>query len=1131
MSDHERGGYLARPGNERSRDHQRDWSGGSRSRAASAEHEPTYQPASAETRALTRKLRSAVADATTHLAELEAALQRGPAPAELEASLSAAFEQADRALAALDRETVPSGCLDGVQIRDATAKLAQLREAQLGLVARPIRQVGAAEGGVEHDARLPTGAPFALMPGEDTAAVRRTWITDSHHPQADRIRTDRMLEVLVATRSAGRFAWATDADLDSAACARTRLPPDQLGPIVTLELGILLSHHAGLPAGERARIARRGDGLELVFALRGASRDGEWVAIDADAGQALASGLEEALGYPPDPAALARLVRADHRVLVRHGAAHLVLSRAECGDLLGNADPSAGARGWLSANLALSFDLGDVDRDLVRIINEIDRHPYRAAILRHARTSIAGAAITPALLETLAYDAVEAELAARELKSREASWSTEAAPMAAGLGLGAVGVRSDAIARGITEATGASGVALDGVVHLHPERLQPGTSEGRGVLAHELIHLAQARLGAEDDREAAEDEAADLAPMLVSGSSVRPRLAIDLGSPAADTHAKRHRKPKAKSVAPDGPTSSSLASLTPSKHKLKLPRTVVGEHATPRTVQIYNRGETDAELGDLRAMDAHSDRIFPVYAPALEPIPPGGFVEIQIGFRPENTQIVTGDYQILDGDGALAGTIHLVGQGETLEHAAGRAVHQGGDVRVATYAELEAALQASVKLAESDDAAKRAEATKLAEAVVNRLDAIENNVHLAAGDYGVASTTMIMSWGCGTTAVRTWWRGLRADNRPRDGAVMLTSFGAIREIVQIGTKELDHSNALQALDSPGVTITATALPALAAVAAPAVIEAAPELLPWALNNPNTALAVVDVAANLAPQVVEAGGLVNYVEAVAHDPSRLLDLAMGILQLRQARGADVELGGGEERARQPGSMPDESVDTAVKTTTVAKPPANAAVDVADHQVAKTITEDTPQRVPQQGDPANEYRYDQMRPGPLSDRERWDPKGTGAVLPAQGFYGGKYDEMVLPEDTILYRVGNAEREWGEWFTDKPLQSEAQYRIDVAVKREWTDPATGTMQAGSARSQQQLELWCYSIRIPKGTTVYRGPVGSQGDVFMGGLSQTQYFIPKAWTLESTGGKVVAKAPFVRDGHVQPEPQEQDQ
>src|SRR5690348_155477 len=121
MSDHERGGYLARPGNERSRDHQRDWSGGSRSRAASAEHEPTYQPASAETRALTRKLRSAVADATTHLAELEAALQRGPAPAELEASLSAAFEQADRALAALDRETVPSGCLDGVQIRDATA--------------------------------------------------------------------------------------------------------------------------------------------------------------------------------------------------------------------------------------------------------------------------------------------------------------------------------------------------------------------------------------------------------------------------------------------------------------------------------------------------------------------------------------------------------------------------------------------------------------------------------------------------------------------------------------------------------------------------------------------------------------------------------------------------------------------------------------------------------------------------------------------------------------------------------------------------------------------------------------------------------------------------------------------------
>jgi hypothetical protein len=144
----------------------------------------------------------------------------------------------------------------------------------------------------------------------------------------------------------------------------------------------------------------------------------------------------------------------------------------------------------------------------------------------------------------------------------------------------------------------------------------------------------------------------------------------------------------------------------------------------------------------------------------------------------------------------------------------------------------------------------------------------------------------------------------------------------------------------------------------------------------------------------------------------------------------------------------------------------------------------------ERVQQKGDREHEYKYDQMHPGPLSDREKYDPKGTGAAVPAQGFYGGKYDEVVLDEDKTFYRVGNAEREWGEWFTDQPLQSEAQYRIDVAVKREWSDPKTGEMPPGSARSQKQLDLWSYTVKIPKGTVVYPGPVGTQGDVFMGGL-----------------------------------------
>jgi hypothetical protein len=180
----------------------------------------------------------------------------------------------------------------------------------------------------------------------------------------------------------------------------------------------------------------------------------------------------------------------------------------------------------------------------------------------------------------------------------------------------------------------------------------------------------------------------------------------------------------------------------------------------------------------------------------------------------------------------------------------------------------------------------------------------------------------------------------------------------------------------------------------------------------------------------------------------------------------------------------------------------------------------------ERVPQQGDDGHEYHYDQMHPGPLSDRQVYDPHDQGVQLPAQGFYGAKYDVVVLPEDAVFYRVGNADREWGEWFTDHPIQSEAQYRIDLAVKREWPDPRTGEMPPNSARPTKQLELWSYTIVIPKGTTVYSGQVASQGGVFMGGLGpgSKQYFIPKAWTLQAQGGKVIAKAPFQRDGHVQP-------
>src|SRR5262245_13283059 len=127
-------------------------------------------------------------------------------------------------------------------------------------------------------------------------------------------------------------------------------------------------------------------------------------------------------------------------------------------------------------------------------------------------------------------------------------WRAEADAMASALGLGTVDVRVGDEARAITEAHGARGVALQNVVYLHPERVAPGTADGREVLAHELVHLAQARPPADTGagRRAAEREAVAIAPALARGQPI-PALAhaIDLQHPAGDgDHA----------VLPDAPT-------------------------------------------------------------------------------------------------------------------------------------------------------------------------------------------------------------------------------------------------------------------------------------------------------------------------------------------------------------------------------------------------------------------------------------------------------------------------------------------------------------------------------------------------------------------------------------------------
>lgn len=106
-------------------------------------------------------------------------------------------------------------------------------------------------------------------------------------------------------------------------------------------------------------------------------------------------------------------------------------------------------------------------------------------------------------------------------------------------------------------------------------------------------------------------------------------------------------------------------------------------------------------------------------------------------------------------------------------------------------------------------------------------------------------------------------------------------------------------------------------------------------------------------------------------------------------------------------------------------------------------------------------------------------------------------------------------------GRWYTDAPLESEAQFRIDLAVKPVWKNKdGTVATQEGTTRSKSPAVV-SITVRVPKGTKMYRGPISPQSDIHLGGAGKIQYYIPDPRHLEV---KVVR--PFNPDGHVQPPP-----
>ena len=132
----------------------------------------------------------------------------------------------------------------------------------------------------------------------------------------------------------------------------------------------------------------------------------------------------------------------------------------------------------------------------------------------------------------------------------------------------------------------------------------------------------------------------------------------------------------------------------------------------------------------------------------------------------------------------------------------------------------------------------------------------------------------------------------------------------------------------------------------------------------------------------------------------------------------------------------------------------------------------------------------YEFNALtNPGPLLNHPS---------TPNRNFYGGRYNVKTTSKDIVLYRAGSCNNPMGQWFTINPPQSRAQVRIDTAVKDIWKN------SDGSYSGQSPIDK-VYKIKIPKGTTIYMGPVGSQGGIYQGGLDKLQIFIDSPWNIEN--------------------------
>jgi hypothetical protein len=235
-------------------------------------------------------------------------------------------------------------------------------------------------------------------------------------------------------------------------------------------------------------------------------------------------------------------------------------------------------------------------------------------------------------------------------------------------------------------------------------------------------------------------------------------------------------------------------------------------------------------------------------------------------------------------------------------------------------------------------------------------------------------------------------------------------------------------------------------------------------------------------------------------ASAHENSQLRlknSLEIALLGLFGAPGAITRvLGGSEERVAGSNEVGAATMGVAWSMFSLPDPHPISTGPRAIHKISggKTSTRYSGLKVIEfytaTDPPGNIYSYNSVEnPGPLISIKN---------NPASNFFSGKYNEIILTSDIILYRGGKIGEKLGQWFTRAEPESIAKIRIDSAVKPQWIDPKSGILGGSSP-----IDM-IYEIKIPKGTTIYEGPVGYQGGPYLGGPENMQIFVEAPWTIK---------------------------